>query len=304
MIRSKPHRLRWISLVTIALTVAIGSGPKTARAQAASHPTTPPRPIYRTYVQRQRLARPVQPIRPIGPRPVAVWHMELAQRRAMPIRRPVIRQFPRSTQARTYVAPRAFTPHSIVRPEWRGLGPRGYFNSYLFGGAFVSDFGYGQPPANYQMLPLGFGLWPACDSAATPGRFWTIGPCSGIGDYQSVVPSAENEYPPQPYFQTPLEIIEEPAAISQNSPAAPAEKPNMVVSLTSGQSTEVSDWWVTAGRFYFIPVNGKTVSVDLNTLDLQKTIEENEKRGRTFMLNFTPPSERPVLPELPSGPQR
>ncbi|MGH9616833.1 MAG: hypothetical protein ACRD28_08840, partial [Acidobacteriaceae bacterium] len=251
MIRSKPHQLCWISLAVIALAVAIGSAPKAARAQqAAGHPATSTRPIYRTYTQRQPPARPVRP-------------MQLAYPRAMPIRRPVIRQFPRPTQARTYVAPRTFTPRSIVPPKyaqsgfrqaglrdtpsqptgkWRGLGPRGYFNSYLFGGSFVSDFGYWVPSANYQMLPLGFGLWPACDSAAIPGRFWTIGPCSGIGAYQWVASPAENVYPPQPYFQTPLEIIEEPqpaAPLStQKSPAEPAEKPNMIVSLTNGQNAE------------------------------------------------------------------
>ncbi|MGA9885667.1 MAG: hypothetical protein WBQ34_18265 [Candidatus Acidiferrales bacterium] len=187
------------------------------------------------------------------------------------------------------------------------MGPRGYFNSFLFGGDYVNGFGYWEAAANYQTLPLGFGLWPACDSAAIPGRFWTIGPCAGIGDYQAVTPATENEYTAQQYFQTPLEIIEEPQPAAppstQKPPLAPAQKQNMLVCLTNGLNTEVSDWWVAEGRFYFIPVHGKAESVDLGALDLQKTIEENEKRGRTFILNFTPPSERPVLPMLPSGPR-
>ncbi|MGH9687953.1 MAG: hypothetical protein ACRD5K_12770 [Candidatus Acidiferrales bacterium] len=184
------------------------------------------------------------------------------------------------------------------------MGRRGYFNSFLFGGAFAPDFGYWERRANYQMLPMGFGLWPACDSAAIPGRFWTIGPCAGIGDYQSVAPSYENEYPmgatPPPYYSI-LQIIEQPETVppAAKKQTAPEKQPNMLVCLTNGQKTEVSDWWVTGGRFYFVPLNEKSQSVDLDSLDLRKTIEQNEKRGRTFMLNFTPPSERPVLPELP-----
>lgn len=74
----------------------------------------------------------------------------------------------------------------------------------------------------------------------------------------------------------------------------------MVIDLTNGKEMEVSDWWVTGGRLYFVPINGKTQSVDLDALDLEKTIDANEKRGRTFMLNFTPPDERPKSPTSPS----
>ncbi|MGH9740656.1 MAG: hypothetical protein ACRD4X_19015 [Candidatus Acidiferrales bacterium] len=322
MFRSKPHQVRWIWIALIA--AALGSGEQSARAQRrAGHSATAAHPIFRTYAPRPQLARP------ISPRVMPARAVRLAYPRTVPIRRPVIGQLPPSMRMGTYAVPRTLAPYSRIlqayaqpgftqlglrgaafqpRTSWRGLGPRGYFNSFLFGGAYVNDFGYWEAPANYQMLPLGFGLWPACDSAAIPGRFWTIGPCAGIGDYQAVTPATENEYAPQQYFQTPIEIIEEPQPVAppstQKPPAAPAQKQNMLVCLTNGLNTEVSDWWVAEGRFYFIPMRGKAESVDLGTLDLQKTIEENEKRGRTFILNFTPPSERPVLPELPPGPQK
>jgi hypothetical protein len=242
----------------------------------------------------------------------------------MPIQRPVVSSLPRALPPRTFVAPapvapRPFAPRTFVQPAlppatfympafqprsaWRGIGPRVYDGSLFFFGTLVPSYGYWQVPSNYQMLPLGFGLWPACDSAAIPGRFWTVGPCAGLGDYQSLAPSYQNEYlmGNAPYYQ-PFVILQQPQAAPASSAEQPsAPEPNMVICLTDGRQLEVSDWWVTEGRFFFILVNGKTQSINLDTLDLKKTIETDEARGRTFMLNFTPPDQRPVLPPLPSN---
>jgi hypothetical protein len=248
-------------------------------------------------------------------------------RQAIPVRRPVLGPLPRTSAVRTHIAPqiiepRTFAPYRFAGPvpaprfhatfPARGawVGARGYFDSFLFGGWPVNDYGYWQVPSNYQMLPLGFGMWPACDSAAIPGRFWTAGPCFGQGDYQSLAPNYQNQQlmaTEPPYYQPPLAfIVQPPAAPSANArPSQPEKKPNMVVCLTNGNETEVSDWWVTGGKFSFIPMNGsmsgKVQTVDLDSLDLQKTIEQNESRGRTFILNFTPPNERPASPALPSA---
>lgn len=157
-------------------------------------------------------------------------------------------------------------------------------------------------------------MWPACDSASIPGSFWTTGPCFGPGDYQSLAPNNQNQSlaaSVPAYYLPPLDFIIQPEGSSTSTkaqPAHPAKMPNMVVCLTNGHQTEVSDQWVTHGKFYFIPVKnsangapgGKPQTVDLETLDLQKTIVENEKRGRTFILNFTPPDERPKSP-VPSN---
>lgn len=288
----------------------------TAPMASAQRPAA--RPVYRSY---QRPVISQLPARPAVSRPMPVRPMMYAQ--PMPVPRVPVRSMPRPLPARTYVLPTAHTPYSFAQPAmppvnfqpafqpafqpkvaWRGAGPGEYFNWFLFGGALVPDYGFWQVPSNYQMLPLGFGLWPACDSAAMPGRFWTIGPCFGAGDYQ-LAPAYENEYAtgnmaPE-YYQEPLFIVEQPEAPpAAKQSSAPEVKPNMVICLTDGRQLEVSDWWVTEGRFFFIPVNGKTESVDLDALNLKKTIETDEQRGRTFMLNFTPPDQRPVLPALPS----
>jgi hypothetical protein len=322
---SKPVPSYWRLLAWAVPTVLLLLAASPAYAQ---RPATAPRPTFRMY-QRPIAPRPMP--RPMVTRPVPVRPMVYP--RMMPVPRPSIRPLPRPMPVRAYVppqtitppqtiAPHSFVPYTFVKPsvlnpnirvsafqprsEW--LGSRAYFNSFLFGGFLVNDFGYWQPPQNYQMLPLGFGLWPACDSASIPGSFWTAGPCAGIGDYQSLAPAYQNEYlegtAPSPYSQPFIFLEEAPGGPSAQQPSAPEKKANMVVCLRDGRQLEVSDWWVTEGRFFFIPISGpskaKAQSVDLNTLDLKKTIDTNEQRGRTFMLNFTPPSERPVLPPWPS----
>lgn len=308
--RSRGMRAVWILSAALILLAPV------ARAQQPA--ARAPRPIYRTS-QQPIAARPLtQPTiaRPVRP---------TTYPQAMPARRPVLRRLPRTSEAGIYVAPqmlaaRPFAPYSFAPPAlpasdfsaatfhpWGAwLGARGYFNSFLFGG-WPLNAAYWQVPPNEQMLPLGFGMWPACDSASIPGRFWTAGPCFGAGDYSSLATNYQNEIQmesaPQ-YYRPALEFIVQPGAAppsAKTQPSQPENKPNMVVCLTDGREMEVSDWWVTEGKFYFIPINGQTQTVDLNILDLQKTIEENESRGRTFILNFTPPDERPALPALPSN---
>lgn len=326
MSRSKP--LQWhcwrAALVIFATALSFASVAHGQRA--AGRATTPARPVFRPYIA-PRPTRPIQqPMMRVTPRPMLTRPVGFAYPRPMPmpVRRAPQAAPPRiAPPIRDYVAPRV-AAHQFAQPafaasrtdsarfqprsNWRGPGAGWYFNSFLFGGPWVPDFGYWQPPAQYQMLPLGFGWWPACDSASIPGRFATIGPCFGMGDYQSVASNYSSEYlpgTPPPEYPTLLQIIEEPQAgtpaSAQQQSGASAQKPNMVVDLTSGKEMEVSDWWVTGGRFYFIPIGGNTQTVDLDSLDLRKTIEANEKRGRTFMLNFTPPDQRPSPPASPSN---
>jgi len=324
MMLDKPRGLGWIKAALLTASCLVAFAPQVALAQrTGARPIARPAPIGSSY----RHPMPLRPIRPLIPRTMPVQRMmiprlssrpiTLRSHRAMPIPQPIFRGVPPSEQASATVldthrfgvnplAPRRFgVPRTFSRgSEWRGIGRLSYFDPYWFGNPYFSNIGYVGQSANYQMLPLGFGLWPACDSSAIPGRFWTIGPCAGIGDYAAATPSSENEYSQQPYYyELPPEfIVEQPqaAAPAAKKPSEPEKKPNMVIYLTDGRALAASDWWVTQGRFYFTTVTGQTETVDLPTLDLQKTIEQNEKQGLTFILNFTPPNERPVLPPLPA----
>jgi hypothetical protein len=308
---------RWIEATWLTLLGIFALAPQLALAQQArpgaiAHPAAGyyarPLPAHpaRAVVSRPVLIRPMM-ARAIPQRPIASRYPRL-----MPHPRPTSPIGLRTFVPVTFVSP-TFAPLSFGGPrafsdgsQWLGLGPRGNFNPFWFGNPNFSAAGYFGPLAN-QMLPLGYGLWPACDSSSTPGRFWSIGPCAGIGDYASLTPNPENQFTlgntaPAWYFQMPPEIfISAPQAAEPTAnKIGPVEtKPNMVVYLTDGRAVPVSDWWVTQGRFYFVTLKGSTQTVDLSTLALRKTIEENEKQGLTFILNFTPPNERPVLPPLP-----
>lgn len=317
MAGSKANGWRWNGpaaafLIAAALFVAPGSHAQLPVARSVNRPYQ--RPVIVPPAARPAVPRPM-PVRPmVYAQPIAVPRVAPpSMPRVVPARRYVVaaqipaRTYTLYTLAQPAFAPLGFQPRFQPNGAWRAIGPRGLFNLFLFGSAYVPDYGYWQIPSNYQMLPLGFGLWPACDSAAIPGRFWTIGPCMGMGDYQSLALAYQNEFAMEnaqpPYYQAPVVIFEqpEPSTSGAAQPNAPAVTANMVICLTDGRQIEVSDWWVTEGRFFFIPVKGKTESVDLDALDLKKTIETDEQRGRTFMLNFTPPDQRPVLPALPAN---
>ena len=193
---------------------------------------------------------------------------------------------------------RILTMRSSLRPI---SGAPIFFRPFSFGAGFAGGFGFGHagPASQSGEVPLGFGLWPACDSANVPGVFWSVGPCFGIGDYSASAAAAGNAYspgsaPPATHL-LPLFFAEEPGpatAPQQNtSPAAPAA--TMLLYLTDGSTIAASDWWVARGRLQYITISGTTGSMDLSQLDLEQTIKRNETRGLEFHLKFTAPADRP-----------
>jgi hypothetical protein len=289
MIRSTPQRGDWIRRCLFLLSAAaLGLMPGMARAQQnAGHPlhtggTTggmAPRPA---------VAMPrVRPIVPVAtPRAAPVvrmprWPANAGRFASAPhvgrgVQPVEIFRAPHFTQP-TISAPILFRPFS--------------FGAFFPGG--FDDAGYFPESGE---VPLGFGLWPACDSANTPGVFWTVGPCFGLGDYsaESTV-AAANANPSSIYL--PLFFSEEPGpgTAARQNPGPPAPAPAMMLYLTDGSSIAASDWWVARGRLQYITTSGTTGSTDISQLDLEQTIKQNEKRGLDFHLRFTPPSDRPQL---------
>lgn len=175
-----------------------------------------------------------------------------------------------------------------------------FFEPFSFGEPFGAGFGMAGSVSRFDRTPLGFGLWPACDSAGTPGVFWTVGPCFGMGDYTAEsAASAGNGYllgtaPPSAYI-LPLIFAEAeaPSPAAEENPSAAAPAPTMLLYLTDGRTIAATDWWVAHGRLQYVTDSGAKDSVDLSHLDLEQTIKQNETRGLIFHLRFTPPSERP-----------
>jgi hypothetical protein len=61
--------------------------------------------------------------------------------------------------------------------------------------------------------------------------------------------------------------------------------------LKDGRTIAATDWWVTLGRLQYVTDTEQTGAVDVMQLDLERTNKENQKRGLTFRLKFTPPSD-------------
>ena len=75
-------------------------------------------------------------------------------------------------------------------------------------------------------------------------------------------------------------------------PAAETEEPVQtvypVIVLKDGTSYAVTDYWLTGGHLHYITTYGGENDIDINQLDLQKTVDENAQRGINFTLRPTP----------------
>ena len=147
---------------------------------------------------------------------------------------------------------------------------------FFLGPAFPGELGLAGSVSQLGGMPLGFGLWPACDSAKTPGGFGTVGPCAAPPLY--VAPLVLFSPPPSGPAVTP-------------PPSAPGPPPPMMLYMSDGRTIAATDWWVAKGRLQYITDSGETNAVDVLKLDLEKTIKENQKRGLDFRLKFTAPSD-------------
>ncbi len=173
----------------------------------------------------------------------------------------------------------------------------GFFEPFFLSAPFPGGFGL---LSRSDGLPLGWGLWPACDSSASPGVFWTVGPCFGIGSYsEELAPVVSIEYPlgvtpPSGYLLPPIFLATQaPPSAAAGPTRTAAPPPTMLLYLTNAQTIAVSDWWVAHGRLQYVAASGAPGVIDLSQLDLEGTIKQNEARGLEFHLKFTPPSDRP-----------
>jgi len=291
MVRLTPKGWRWDRRTLLFLAAApLALTPSMARAQqTATHATPPAR-------------HAVVMMSPAHPRPAAV----------RPSARVVVPQATPRTGLRlrwsTNPGRSASEPPvaSEVQPVW-ALPDRNAFQPFFAAPTSFEPFFFGAPfPGGFGSashsdgLPMGFGLWPACDSAGTPGVFWTVGPCFGVGAYsEELAPVATSEYPlgtapPSGYIFPLIFLATQPAPgpAAQQNPSAPAPAPTMLLYLADGKTISASDWWVAHGRLQYVTDSGAKGAMELSQLDLEQTIRQNESRGLEFHLKFTPPSDR------------
>lgn len=84
------------------------------------------------------------------------------------------------------------------------------------------------------------------------------------------------------------------AAVTAAVTAAPP--PATLIYLKDGSSYEVMSYWLDAGKLHYITNYGGENSLDMNHLDLQRTVDENAQRGANFTLRPAPAASAPSEP--------
>lgn len=169
-----------------------------------------------------------------------------------------------SLESRPYaqMRPRAFPPRRFRG----GFFGSGYGYSYGYGG-FYPYWGFG--------LGFGFGSW--CD------------PTWDFNCYSYYVPYAPGYYA----------WGDDSAATADNSQdygvySAPDDLSNTnatgptVLYLNDGTSFTVSDYWVADYQLHYVTEGAREGALDLNQIDVQRTVDENAARGMNFTLKPTP----------------
>jgi hypothetical protein len=129
---------------------------------------------------------------------------------------------------------------------------------------------------------LGYGSYwlPSCDG------YWGWGySCGAFSPYYSYAP--EPAYPPDGYeSESPTgESLGVDAALGDQLPR------KILLYLKNGSVFGVASYTVSDGKLHYVTGYGGQNDIDLDLLDVQKTIDENAARGITFSL--TPPNPPP-----------
>jgi hypothetical protein len=188
--------------------------------------------------------------------------------------------------------PRMFPPvrrPPIFFPGYGGYGTGFIYNPFLFGFGF--DFGL-------NCNPFFWDPWDAWNSGCNSLGYW--GPYSGgyygpgaylgAGGYGSTDAGSDasqgySQYAPQ-------------SSASDNSESVTT--PVVMLYLNDGTSFAVTDYWVADYKLHYV-AEGREGALDLDQIDVQRTVDMNASRGVTFSLKPTP-AAGPSSPQ--TAPQR
>jgi hypothetical protein len=178
------------------------------------------------------------------------------------------------------------TPPHIVAPPFRGrpiiIVDPGY-GGFGYGYGFGAPFFFGDP-----FFGFGFGsVWVPCNGF---GYGFQCAPYNAYYGYQSPYDSVVSVGADNGTQSQSQEIF------SPYSPALPAQEENnggpspdeYVLYLKDGSVYVVNDYWFADGKLVYSTTAGQE-SVDMNRIDLQKTLDVNAKRGLVFTLRPAPP---------------
>ncbi len=159
-----------------------------------------------------------------------------------------------------------------------GFGCAGFFNPCGIGFGPFNDFAFG----------LGYGYYGWGDG-------WFYPPAPEIPP--APVNPTESNVPPDystGYFYLP--------EVPYSEPQANAQQPTIKLVLKDGTIFDVYSYWAQDNRLFYITTYNIKTSIPLDDLDLQQTVDLNQKLGVTFTLSNKPPDQQqPPEQQPPDG---
>ena len=165
---------------------------------------------------------------------------------------------------------------------WRG----GCWNCGVgFGFGLWPGWGFGGPWLGYGGWGLGWGDpwwgWPGYAYGYPAG---SISGYSYDGDYSYGAPPESYPYTDA---TAPVEQSSVQPGVVTNTGAP------ILLYMKDGPVYSVRDYWISSGQLHFILLNGVESAVEMDRLDLQRTVNENAKSGLQFTLKPGPNSWEP-----------
>jgi hypothetical protein len=197
---------------------------------------------------------------------------------------------------------------------WRA--PRSGFPFNRFGGGFRRGcwncgfrfgFGFGWWPGWGFGWPW-FGFWNWGLNWNSPWWGWPgygyYGSPTGYISAHSYDDSYSYSVPPESYSN-----LSAPAAQSLPEAVAAADiTVPVILYMRDGPSYSVRDYWISGGQLHFVLLSGIESAVEMDRLDVQRTVDENAKSGVQFVLKPGPSISEPahdkgVTPSDQTGPE-
>jgi hypothetical protein len=204
--------------------------------------------------------------------------------------------------ARTSVLPPHIPPFPPRRFQPVFFIGGGCFNGFFpgfcggfFGGAAFFGYGYGWGCDPYWGCPAGY----------YNGYFNGGSYGSEIYNDSSDSGAISNEFNPSRWASPP----EAGMSGDRNSDGSyAANAPEMVLYLKDGTVYALADYWAADGKLHYVTNYGGENAIDLDTIDMQKTVDVNAKRGINVTLRPAPTqqdqSQPPSAPNSSAPPQQ
>lgn len=197
------------------------------------------------------------------------------------------------------------TSPSLIFPGPPGFGPRRFRGRFpIFGpggfGGFGPGFGFFGPFGFFGFnggFGNGFGNGFGCDP------FWDWG-CNGLGwgnGWGSGYGNGLNMYYPVGAYEGQTDSQDDTSRIYgpyawQNPPSSDSgtqssvavSEPPTLIYFKDGTSYGVTSYWLADSKLHYVTSYGGENAIDVNRLDLQRTVDENAQRGVAFTLKPAP----------------